>query len=143
MNPAATILIPLHSMRFGWVPCSPMLTFCESMMHWFTLALAVPLGLAAQAMAGYIYTADALYYFFQYTLWMILGLVVLHALAMRWLTDAARKRSEKSMVLRLAGEIQDAAERWYDRSPACGFTTFHAWEYSRSPASTKSVPPCM
>ena len=32
------------------------------------------------------------------------------ALAMRWLTDAARKRSEKSMVLRLAGEISDAAE---------------------------------
>jgi small subunit ribosomal protein S7 len=32
------------------------------------------------------------------------------ALAMRWLTDAARKRSEKSMVLRLAGELQDAAE---------------------------------
>ena len=32
------------------------------------------------------------------------------ALAMRWLTDAARKRSEKSMVLRLAGEIHDAAE---------------------------------
>ena len=33
-----------------------------------------------------------------------------NALAMRWLIDAARKRSEKSMVLRLAGEIQDAAE---------------------------------
>lgn len=32
------------------------------------------------------------------------------ALAMRWLTDAARKRSEKSMALRLAGELQDAAE---------------------------------
>lgn len=32
------------------------------------------------------------------------------ALAMRWITDAARKRSEKSMVLRLAGELQDAAE---------------------------------
>jgi small subunit ribosomal protein S7 len=32
------------------------------------------------------------------------------ALAMRWLTDAARKRSEKSMVLRLAGEIHDASE---------------------------------
>ncbi len=32
------------------------------------------------------------------------------ALAMRWVTDAARKRSEKSMVLRLAGELQDAAE---------------------------------
>ncbi|TNF95957.1 MAG: 30S ribosomal protein S7 [Gammaproteobacteria bacterium] len=31
-------------------------------------------------------------------------------LAMRWIVDAARKRSEKSMVLRLAGELQDAAE---------------------------------
>lgn|SRR5690554_4719217 len=32
------------------------------------------------------------------------------ALAMRWLVDAARKRSEKSMGLRLAGEILDACE---------------------------------
>ena len=32
------------------------------------------------------------------------------ALAMRWLVDAARKRGEKSMALRLAGEIGDAVE---------------------------------
>ncbi len=32
------------------------------------------------------------------------------ALAMRWLVEAARKRSEKSMDHRLAGEITDAAE---------------------------------
>ena len=32
------------------------------------------------------------------------------ALAMRWLVDAARNRGEKSMGLRLAGEIMDAAE---------------------------------
>ncbi len=32
------------------------------------------------------------------------------ALAMRWLVDAARKRGEKSMALRLAGELMDAAE---------------------------------
>ncbi|TCK06002.1 30S ribosomal protein S7 [Marinobacterium mangrovicola] len=32
------------------------------------------------------------------------------ALAMRWLVDAARKRGEKSMSLRLAGELIDAAE---------------------------------
>jgi small subunit ribosomal protein S7 len=30
------------------------------------------------------------------------------ALAMRWLTDAARKRGEKSMAMRLAGELADA-----------------------------------
>jgi small subunit ribosomal protein S7 len=29
---------------------------------------------------------------------------------MRWLIEAARKRSEKSMALRLAGELLDAAE---------------------------------
>ncbi|MBN0988094.1 MULTISPECIES: 30S ribosomal protein S7 [Amphritea] len=32
------------------------------------------------------------------------------ALAMRWLVDASRKRGEKSMALRLAGEIGDAVE---------------------------------
>lgn len=32
------------------------------------------------------------------------------ALAMRWLREAAKKRSEKSMDLRLAGELLDAAE---------------------------------
>jgi len=31
------------------------------------------------------------------------------ALAMRWLVDYSRKRGEKSMALRLAGEIMDAA----------------------------------
>ena len=33
-----------------------------------------------------------------------------NALAMRWLVDSARKRGEKSMALRLAGELMDAAE---------------------------------
>ena len=32
------------------------------------------------------------------------------ALAMRWLVEHSRARGEKSMVLRLAGEITDAAE---------------------------------
>ena len=33
-----------------------------------------------------------------------------NSLAMRWIIDAARKRSEKSMAQRLAGELMDAAE---------------------------------
>ncbi|CAN8140829.1 30S ribosomal protein S7 [Thiomicrorhabdus sp. 6S2-11] len=32
------------------------------------------------------------------------------ALAMRWIVEAARKRSEKGMMLRLAGELGDALE---------------------------------
>lgn len=33
-----------------------------------------------------------------------------NALAMRWLVDSARSRSEKSMAARLAGELLDASE---------------------------------
>ena len=33
-----------------------------------------------------------------------------NALAMRWLVDCARKRGEKSMAHRLAGELMDASE---------------------------------
>ena len=33
-----------------------------------------------------------------------------NTLAMRWLIEASRKRSEKTMALRLAGELLDAAE---------------------------------
>ena len=33
-----------------------------------------------------------------------------HALAMRWLVEHSRKSGEKSMALRLAGEISDASE---------------------------------
>lgn len=34
-----------------------------------------------------------------------------NALAMRWLVDASRRRGEKSMALKLAGELMDAAEK--------------------------------
>ena len=33
-----------------------------------------------------------------------------NSLAMRWIIEAARKRSEKSMVARLAGELMDASD---------------------------------
>ncbi|MFO7859507.1 MAG: 30S ribosomal protein S7 [Ectothiorhodospiraceae bacterium] len=33
-----------------------------------------------------------------------------NTLAMRWLIDASRKRSEKTMAMRLAGEVREAAE---------------------------------
>lgn len=34
-----------------------------------------------------------------------------NALAMRWVIDASRKRGEKSMARKLAGELMDAAEK--------------------------------
>jgi hypothetical protein len=33
----------------------------------------------------------------------------------------------------------DAAEHWYDRTSACRFTTFHAWEHTATPGLTTKV----
>jgi len=35
-------------------------------------------------------------------------------------------------------DTRQAAERWYDRSSDCAFTTFHAWEYSYTPRRSKT-----
>lgn len=43
-------------------------------------------------------------------------------------------RAELASVWR---SLQATTERWYDRSADCSFTTFHGWEYSHSPQSTK------
>jgi hypothetical protein len=48
--------------------------------------------------------------------------------------DMGLCRSEASSVWQRIGE---AAERAYDRSARCSFTTFHAWEYSYSPYMSK------
>ncbi len=47
-----------------------------------------------------------------------------------------RGRCRRTLAL-VWGQLRAAAERHYDRSSACTFTSFHAWEYSRSPDSTK------
>lgn len=52
---------------------------------WFALLLIVPLVLACLGLAGYLYTADNIYLVFQRTLWMLAGLIVVHALAVRLL----------------------------------------------------------
>jgi hypothetical protein len=38
---------------------------------------------------------------------------------------------------RVWSDMQRTAERFYDRTETCRFTTFHAWEYSRSTGSSK------
>jgi len=48
--------------------------------------------------------------------------------------DSARCRREARTAWQAN---QEATERWYDRSEACAFTTFHGYEYSRSPGFTK------
>ena len=44
----------------------------------------------------------------------------------------------RAMLGQVWREQQAINERWYDRTSACRFTTFHAWEYSASPGRSKA-----
>ncbi len=67
---------------------------------WFPLLLAFPLGLMALGLGGYIYTVATLSYPFTETLWLIAALVVLYALARRWLQVVGRRLAYEAAVER-------------------------------------------
>ena len=58
---------------------------------WFPLLIAFPLLIMALILAGYVQTAVVLWDAFSFTLALATTLVVLHALAVRWLTLARRR----------------------------------------------------
>lgn len=58
---------------------------------WYSLAVATPLLLAAAAALGYYYTAVQLSYRLLATVALVMGLVLLHALLVRWLSLARRR----------------------------------------------------
>jgi len=65
---------------------------------WWPVLLVFPLALAALALAGYVYTADTLSFLYQDSLWLITGLVVLDALAVRWLLVVQRRLAYAAAV---------------------------------------------
>jgi potassium efflux system protein len=71
---------------------------------WFPLLIAFPLGLVALILAGYVHTTMILTDTFSLTLGTIAALIVLYALALRWLTLAHRR-----LAIRAARERQRAA----------------------------------
>jgi potassium efflux system protein len=81
---------------------------------WFPLLIALPLVLLALILSGYAYTALILSNNFFPTMGMIAALIVLHALAVRWLTlarcrlalQAARERRQTAVVARGQGKAQ-------------------------------------
>jgi len=45
----------------------------------------------------------------------------------------------RAALLDAWSDTRVAAERWYDRSPECRFTTFLAWEYSYTPRAARPI----
>ncbi|MGD8932822.1 MAG: mechanosensitive ion channel, partial [Chromatiales bacterium] len=85
---------------------------------WYLLLLACPPALVSLALAGFMYSAAVLSFMYLYTLWMILGLVLLHALVRRWLLvvrrrlvyEAALERRKAAIAARQAEAAGSDAE---------------------------------
>jgi hypothetical protein len=80
--------------------------------------------------------------------WWVTNLLGLEGFASRVAGIAGFSRRPREICGEDAGRCRDqlgalwqatqaAAERFYDRSAACAFTTFHAWEHSYTPGNSK------
>lgn len=84
---------------------------------WYPVSVGAPLALAGLAAAGYYYTATQLAWRLAATLDLVLGLVLIHALLLRWLLvlrrrlamEQARQRRAALLESREAGETAEPA----------------------------------
>ncbi len=79
---------------------------------WFPVLVAFPLLVLAAALGGYVYSAIITATAYLFTLWLIIGLVLLHALAVRWLTLTQRRLAYRAAVERRKAALaaREAAE---------------------------------
>jgi potassium efflux system protein len=85
---------------------------------WFPLLLGFPVLLVALAWTGYVYTTHLLADAFLTTLGLVAGLMLLHALAVRWLTLARRR-----LALQAARQRQQALAAAREQGPSPGAET--------------------
>jgi potassium efflux system protein len=79
-------------LRPGSAPISNELAWLHSLRYlWYPLRMGVPPVLAILAALGYIYTAVQLTWRLEASLWLFLGVLLAHSLALRWLLVARRK----------------------------------------------------
>jgi len=83
----------------------PVSRWTHSRYAWYALIIAVPVGIAGLSLAGYMYTAGVLTRSLVSTLWLSLGLVVLHDMVVRWLALTRRR-----LALKAAREKREAAK---------------------------------
>jgi potassium-dependent mechanosensitive channel len=75
---------------------------------WMALALVIPLLLVVLATAGFLYTAATLTGSLIDTLWLILGFLVIHQMAVRWLVQIRRKLDFQAALERRRAALEAA-----------------------------------
>ncbi len=86
--------------------------FVGTYMLWYAALVALPLGLAALPLLGYVYSLFTLSFMYVYTLWMIVALVLAHALALRWLLLVRRRLTYEAAMERR--EVEQAGDESVD-----------------------------
>lgn len=77
---------------------------------WFPLVVALPLWLTLLAMRGFLYTAGSVTASVVQTVYLALGLIVVHELVLRWLLLVRRRLTLKALRERRAAERAAAAQ---------------------------------
>jgi len=77
---------------------------------WFPLLVIAPLALGVLVLMGYLYTARTLVELLVNTTWMVVGLVLLAALAQRWLRVTRRRIAYEAAMERRQAELETKQE---------------------------------
>lgn len=88
---------PVLAAEFKRFPHSPLVRY---RYLWLVLALAIPVLLIVLAVSGFLYTAGTLTSSLIDTLWLVLGSLVFHQMAVRWLLVVRRKLAFEAAIER-------------------------------------------
>ena len=87
---------------------------------WMALALVIPLLLVVLATAGFLYTAGTLTGSLVDTLWLILGFLIIHQMAVRWLMLVRRKIDLQAAIDRRRAALEAARKENENREEQAG-----------------------
>ena len=90
---------------------------------WMALALVIPLLLVVLATAGFLYTAGTLTGSLVDTLWLILGFLIIHQMALRWLLVVRRKIAFQAAIDRRLAALQTTRNENENRDDQSGDET--------------------
>jgi potassium efflux system protein len=104
------VLHPTKGALNGHLTAHPRGLMARTRYLWFPFLVALPVWLTALAMRGFLYTAGSVTASMIQTVYLVMGLVVAHALVVRWLLLVRRRLTLKALRERRAAERAAAAQ---------------------------------
>ena len=102
------LLAPKSGVLAGYIGKPARRGFRRLHRIWYPLLVVVPLALGVLSVMGYVYTAGTLLALLLETSWMVVSLVILAALAQRWLLVARRRLAYQAAMERRQALSEDA-----------------------------------